>query len=112
MAGCRQVAGGGRGEQIVQPPARFTYMALAHGDNAAVGEVFLLADLIVGPASIVEFGQHVFSAGIGFGYHRGISLLAFHLSLEIPVITFCTDLQQCAKQKAAFLLDTESGSLV
>jgi hypothetical protein len=49
----------------------------AHRDDAPVCEVLLLANLIFGPASLVELGKHVLTAGIAFGNHSNNSVRAF-----------------------------------
>ena len=47
--------------------AGLAHVFSAHRNHTAVGEALLLTDLVIGPASVVEPGQDVFSAGIGLG---------------------------------------------
>ena len=49
-------------------------MPSANRDPLVVGRVGIQADLVVAPADVVELGQDVLSARIGFGAQWGISL--------------------------------------
>ena len=60
----------GVAQKIISPFARTSASLDAHGNNAAVGETFLLADLIVAPAGAVQFRQDVLSTGVGFSDHE------------------------------------------
>ena len=62
----------GVAQKIISPFARTSASLDAHGNNAAVGETFLLADLIVVPAGSVQFRQDVLSTAVGFSDHANI----------------------------------------
>ena len=63
-------------KEVVGPflgePANF----VAGYKNSAVGERFLLADLVITPAGGVQLGQNVLPAGVGFSNHVRRALLA------------------------------------
>jgi hypothetical protein len=46
-----------------------------HNHDPAIGEAFLLVDLIVVPASGVKLWQHVFATGVGFSDHLNGNML-------------------------------------
>ena len=51
--------------------ARLAVVLAAHNDDASVGEVVLLENLVVRPLGGIELGQDVFPTGVGFSPHDG-----------------------------------------
>jgi len=59
-------------QKIVGSFRRTAARLASYDDDASIGEAFLLAYLVVVPASAVEFRQDVFSAGVGFSDHKEV----------------------------------------
>jgi hypothetical protein len=66
-------------QKVVGPFLRTACRFFSGDHDAAVGEAFLLADPLVGPAGSVELWQHVFTTCVGFGEH-------IHYELRSPAI--------------------------
>jgi hypothetical protein len=60
-------------EQVVGAFGRAPSRLASYNDDAAIGEAFLLADLIVAPSSGIKLRQDEFSAGVGFSNHKARS---------------------------------------
>ena len=54
-------------QQVVGPFCRTATRLSSYDDDASIGKAFLFADLVVVPASGVEFRQDVLSTSVGFG---------------------------------------------
>jgi hypothetical protein len=67
----------GKAQKIIGAFRGATARLGADDEDTAVSETLLLADLVVAPASGVEFRQDVFSTGVGFRDH-----VLFNVKLE------------------------------